>query len=70
MTIEPKQLSAGEEHQLLQDLASTVDPVMARSNPVDGAVVLAAMDSELEQLEKSFNEAKETQELLRQRKVT
>lgn len=53
----------------LRELAATISVEQARANPIDGAVCLAAMDEELEALERDFRAAQEQQELLRHRKV-
>jgi len=53
----------------LHHLAAMVDVDGARRNPIDGAIVLASMDEELEELEREMQAAQEQRELLHARKV-
>ena len=69
MGAKPEEEQAFTGDQALALLAQTVDPVEARRNPIDGAVVLAAMDAELEELEKAVAKQKEDQALLQQKKA-
>merc|ERR1712100_946528 len=52
----------------MRDLAANLDPARARGNPIDGAILLAAMDEELEELELGMRAAQEHREQLLQRK--
>merc|ERR1711998_7374 len=66
---EPVVPTAAEEHGSLQELALQIDANMAMTNPIDGAIVLAAMDEELSDMEAALHEAQERRAALQQRKT-